>query len=253
MFCTTSHHHHCDNYYHHYQFFRVSATSALDSTSEKVVQQALDNLLKMKKRTTIVIAHRLSTIRNADKIVVLENGIVVEEGTHDSLLAVETSLYATLVKMQITSMGEIDDIPLESHDETPTALQLIQALPDANIGSSTLPSTTPYDVENPQGGLKVPDSNGGSYGKVTIKDDDEMAGDIGTAIIKLEDEVDEKSDSIAWIWVLSRPERPYLYFGLFGAILGNCILILILLRSLRSIVYNNILTVFLTQISDSFY
>jgi ABC-type multidrug transport system fused ATPase/permease subunit len=81
--------------------YDTTATSALDSTSERVVQEALDNLLKMKKRTTIVIAHRLSTIRNADKIIVLENGIVVEEGTHDSLLSVDQSLYATLVKMQV--------------------------------------------------------------------------------------------------------------------------------------------------------
>jgi ATP-binding cassette subfamily B (MDR/TAP) protein 1 len=88
-------------YIYKYIYIYPTATSALDSTSERVVQEALDNLLKMKKRTTIVIAHRLSTIRNADKIIVLENGIVVEQGTHDSLLSVDQSLYATLVKMQV--------------------------------------------------------------------------------------------------------------------------------------------------------
>jgi ATP-binding cassette, subfamily B, bacterial MsbA len=60
------------------------ATSALDSESEKLVQQALINL--MQDRTTFVIAHRLSTIRNADLIVVLEHGRIVESGTHDSLI-----------------------------------------------------------------------------------------------------------------------------------------------------------------------
>jgi ABC-type multidrug transport system fused ATPase/permease subunit len=56
------------------------ATSALDTVSERVVQEALDNLLLIKKRTTIIIAHRLSTIRNADKIVVFKDGVVVEQG-----------------------------------------------------------------------------------------------------------------------------------------------------------------------------
>jgi ATP-binding cassette subfamily B (MDR/TAP) protein 1 len=62
------------------------ATSALDSASERVVQEALDRLVTQKRRTTIVIAHRLSTIRNADKIIVLNQGAVVEEGTHDQLM-----------------------------------------------------------------------------------------------------------------------------------------------------------------------
>lgn len=73
------------------------ATSALDSTSEKVVQAALDNLLKTKRRTTIVIAHRLSTIKDADKIVVFSDGVVVEEGTHDSLLSLSSGHYRRLV------------------------------------------------------------------------------------------------------------------------------------------------------------
>ncbi|WP_417916618.1 lipid A export permease/ATP-binding protein MsbA [Candidatus Electronema sp. JC] len=60
------------------------ATSALDTESERKVQQALDNL--MKNRTTLVIAHRLSTIKNADRIVVMQDGRIAEEGDHDSLL-----------------------------------------------------------------------------------------------------------------------------------------------------------------------
>ncbi|MCG9884748.1 MAG: ABC transporter ATP-binding protein/permease [Cyanobacteria bacterium] len=73
------------------------ATSALDTVSERLVQQALDELSR--DRTVIVIAHRLSTVKNADKIVVLEKGELMEEGTHDELLALG-SYYARLYNMQ---------------------------------------------------------------------------------------------------------------------------------------------------------
>ena len=71
------------------------ATSALDATSERVVQESIDALQRMKAQTSIVIAHRLSTIRNADKIVVIDKGSVVEVGKHDDLVA-QGGLYATL-------------------------------------------------------------------------------------------------------------------------------------------------------------
>lgn len=74
------------------------ATSSLDSASESLVQEALDNL--MKNRTSVIIAHRLSTIRKADKIIVLEKGVVKETGTHSQLLAMEDGLYKSLNKLQ---------------------------------------------------------------------------------------------------------------------------------------------------------
>jgi subfamily B ATP-binding cassette protein MsbA len=73
------------------------ATSALDSESEIEVQQAIEHL--MENRTTIVIAHRLSTIRNANRICVMENGQIVEHGTHDELLSKE-GRYQQLYEMQ---------------------------------------------------------------------------------------------------------------------------------------------------------
>ena len=73
------------------------ATSALDSESERLVQQAIENLLK--GRTVFVIAHRLSTIRNADLILVMESGRIVQRGTHDELLA-QGGLYRKLHRLQ---------------------------------------------------------------------------------------------------------------------------------------------------------
>jgi len=73
------------------------ATSALDTESEKLVQEALNNL--MRNRTSLIIAHRLSTIQNADTIIVLENGEIVEQGTHHQLIS-NNGLYRRLIDMQ---------------------------------------------------------------------------------------------------------------------------------------------------------
>lgn len=76
------------------------ATSALDAESETLVQEALDQLIT--NRTTLVIAHRLATVRNADRIVVLDTGKVVAEGSHAALMKKKDGLYARLAKLQFT-------------------------------------------------------------------------------------------------------------------------------------------------------
>ncbi|MDC0739669.1 ABC transporter ATP-binding protein [Cognatishimia sp. SS12] len=78
------------------------ATSALDAQSEVMVQQALDKLSE--RHTTLVIAHRLSTVRDADKIIVMDKGRVIEEGGHEELLA-QNGTYADLYNLQFTTSG----------------------------------------------------------------------------------------------------------------------------------------------------
>jgi ABC-type multidrug transport system fused ATPase/permease subunit len=77
------------------------ATSSLDSESERLVQEALEKL--MKGRTSVVIAHRLATVRKADIIIVLNEGTIVEQGTHSELLSKGPGLYKTLTELQFTT------------------------------------------------------------------------------------------------------------------------------------------------------
>lgn len=88
------------------------ATSALDAKSESVVQEALDKLSK--GRTTLVIAHRLSTVRDADKIVVMDKGQVVDQGNHDELLA-RGGIYAQLHALQFKTNEPSGDMIAQAH------------------------------------------------------------------------------------------------------------------------------------------
>ena len=80
------------------------ATSALDNESEAIVQKALDNL--MQNKTVFVIAHRLSTIKNADRIAVINDGVLVELGTHEQLISIENGQYKHLYEMQFKNAEE---------------------------------------------------------------------------------------------------------------------------------------------------
>ena len=79
------------------------ATSSVDTLTEAKIQQAVDNLVK--ERTTLVIAHRLSTVRQADQIVVLDKGRIIEKGTHDALIA-SNGHYAKLWQTQTDLIEE---------------------------------------------------------------------------------------------------------------------------------------------------
>ncbi len=81
------------------------ATSSVDTETEKLIQEALDRLTS--DRTTIAIAHRLSTLRKADRLVILEKGRIIEEGTHEELAGLDGGLYAKLLRMQRDSQSVI--------------------------------------------------------------------------------------------------------------------------------------------------
>lgn len=83
------------------------ATSALDAESEHQVQKALDKLIHSGQQTVVVVAHRLSTIRDADEIIVMQHGEVMERGTHDSLISLN-GVYKNLVSRQLVA-EEIDN------------------------------------------------------------------------------------------------------------------------------------------------
>ncbi len=91
------------------------STSSVDARTEMLIQQALENL--MKGRTTFIITHRLSTVRNADHIVMMERGKVVEQGSHDDLIAIEGlyyNIYQTLTEMELAATAAIDPYPASS-------------------------------------------------------------------------------------------------------------------------------------------
>ena len=103
------------------------ATSALDAESEHQVQKALDELIARGEQTVIVIAHRLSTIRDADEIIVMKHGEVMERGNHESLIALN-GVYKALVSRQLVAEE------LENDEKAPDAAATADA--DDRIGSA---------------------------------------------------------------------------------------------------------------------
>ena len=176
------------------------ATSALDTASEAIVQEALDNLMKQKARTTIMIAHRLSTIRNADKILCFDKGSVVEQGTHDELYYLR-GLYYNLCTTQASLAAKDEGDSGWGFGGTSNSTQNAES-PNA---------TTIIKVHNE---LDVVESGEGAVVQEEQESEEALKA-------KQAEEQKVESSLTSFIWKLSEPERVYLCFGVFGAALNG--------------------------------
>ncbi|RHZ13518.1 hypothetical protein DYB31_007320 [Aphanomyces astaci] len=164
------------------------ATSALDAESEHVVQASLDALLATRQRTTIIIAHRLSTIRDADRIVVLNEGHVVEEGSHDDLISRPDSHYKKLVEAQAR--------PTTSSPNTAASTATTQSAK----ATKTQLAETSIDV------AKVSE-----HSVVSTAD---MAPDAAAS---------HKSVALSRLWRMNSPEAWYILCGSLGALIHGAV------------------------------
>ncbi|MFS8011215.1 putative Type I protein exporter [Helianthus anomalus] len=180
------------------------ATSALDLESERVVQEALDHA--MNGQTTIVIAHRLSTVRNADLIFVVQNGQVVESGSHDDLIQHENGFYASLVFLQKT----------KQNDEPPSPYPL---------GLSSISST--FDVHNTSRHKQSIVSPSSSITSVSRSEED-------TFTFQAKHEVPELP--FKRLLAMNSPEWKHALFGSVGAILFGAVQ-LVFSFSMGSLIY----------------
>ena len=111
------------------------ATSALDEHSQEAVQQALGNLIAESNATVVLVAHRLSTVQNADSICVIDKGCVLEQGSHDELVAKPGGIYASMVEKQVKKKADLLDQEKKKEedkakDKKKTAADDINALLD---------------------------------------------------------------------------------------------------------------------------
>jgi len=184
------------------------ATSALDSASERAVQKALDELLEVGGRTTIVIAHRLSTVRNAHQICVLDKGKVVEQGTHEELMS-KQGAYEKLLRLQMSASKD-GDVPPAEKEETTTVLpaQAPAPVPAAPGAQALLEATS----------SKEPDANDQAQGKtdedrcLKLAKSYDFEKDLGTAF------------AVKEVWKMSKQDYKYYMIGVGFTLLGSMVM-----------------------------
>ncbi|KAI8806223.1 P-loop containing nucleoside triphosphate hydrolase protein [Cladochytrium replicatum] len=207
------------------------ATSALDTQSERVVQRALD--VAAKDRTTIVIAHRLSTIRNADLIVVLDKGRMVESGTHDSLVALG-GVYANLVEKQKIRMdldsklksektnlpGGVTESALESSMESQEELEVaaeLEAEAQELAKKAALETVEPI-VDAKTGDVLATGLRLESYDTLKRRAKDAIRKERDA-----DDEASKQKAPIVRVLKLMRPEWWRMALGVLGASIAGCV------------------------------
>lgn len=183
------------------------ATSALDTESEKIVQASLDRLLQLKRRTTIVIAHRLSTIQDADVIVVLSHGRVVEQGSHETLMA-QKSIYFDLVKHQ-TSILEQHSVDMDHSSTSTSSTNDAQPSIEYNHSQSLVSASA---SEHMSGAKVLPTLEAQSTEAKTTEEKQ-----VTKTRNKDKGRADHPVDT-SRIWALNKPEAKYLVLGAFSAV-----------------------------------
>jgi ATP-binding cassette subfamily B (MDR/TAP) protein 1 len=174
------------------------ATSALDNKSEKTVQEALDRLLKEgRNRTTVVIAHRLSTIRGADVICYVQDGRIIERGSHAELIQIEGGHYRSLVEKQQTD-GTADDASGKLNSR--------KAKAQKTAGEKDLEENVSIEMQDPSGSSQALSEELASKG-VSLKNE--------------ESEVEKVKVEWSRIFAMSKPDLKYLVIGVVsGAFAG---------------------------------
>lgn len=168
------------------------ATSALDAESERVVQDALNDLMGETKMTTLVIAHRLSTVRHADKIVVLSDGHEVEEGPHDELMEVEHGLYRKLYTIQ-------EEKAQEEADAAALALETICWRQEVTVRQRVFRSHSTR-----------------SYSTL------DSASDMSNETSSVTSESKPAKFTVREANAMSKPERGYFIMGMIGSAINRC-------------------------------